>query len=221
MHLLRHAGLDAGPPLPKTLTGIADRKYVLTVPACGQCNSIINDKGTASITVRRQIAHDGIRRIHARQLRTQDWSSRQLHEFGPLMRIHVERAMAKKAVILDRLSWPGDPSYDFRALEQSGIPDPYATGLLGLPDPQFGDDENVAQRLKVRRVYLPGDLLRLTAGNAAGKCIELIEMSPRGKWIARIIDHPIMPAAIGSETYVDPETLSRNWTPIDAREDVA
>ena len=57
-------------------------------------------------------------------------SREQLDELGPNLRIHVEGAMAEKANILRRLGWPYDPGYDLRALERSGIADPFQTGLL-------------------------------------------------------------------------------------------
>ena len=45
---------------------------------------------------------------------------------GPYMRQQAELRRS----ILDRLAWPPDPTYDERAFQQSGIPDPYALGLL-------------------------------------------------------------------------------------------
>ncbi len=117
--------------LPVNMTGKAARRYILTVPACGECNSFIGDRGGSNVDDRRARAHDGIRRKHKRKLATKVWTEAELDELGPTLRSHVEGAVAAKREVLCRLEWPDDPAYDLRALEQSGIHDPYATGLLG------------------------------------------------------------------------------------------
>lgn len=117
--------------LPVSSTGRALRKHVLTVPACGECNSIIGDRGNANIDVRRRLARDGIRRRYRRRLETKVWTQAELDELGPGLRPHVENAVGIKREVLFRLGWPEDPAYDLRAMELSGIENPYETGLLG------------------------------------------------------------------------------------------
>ena len=119
--------------LPRNWTGDLRRRYVVTVPSCGTCNSLLGDTLTWSITERRAVAHARIRRKFAKALRTKDFCRYELAEFGPTLLTHIEDAMAKKAEVLRMLAWPTDPAYDARALQHSGIEDPWAVGLI-LPD---------------------------------------------------------------------------------------
>ena len=119
--------------LPRNWTGDVRRRYVVTVPSCGTCNSLLGDTLTWSITERRAVAHARIRRKFAKVLRTKDFCRYELAEFGPTLLAHIEDAMAKKAEVLRMLAWPTDPAYDARALQHSGIEDPWAVGLI-LPD---------------------------------------------------------------------------------------
>jgi hypothetical protein len=116
--------------LPEPLTGKAHRRHVLTVPACGPCNRAISDYPSACITDRRRVALRAMCRRHLARLATRDWRPEEVGEFEGRLREHVTGAMGRKAALLARLAWPDDPSYDLRALQQSGIEDPYATGLL-------------------------------------------------------------------------------------------
>lgn len=117
--------------LPRAWSGETQRKFVATVPACGTCNSLLNATLTWSITERRDICHQRIRRHFYRALRTVDFTADELAEFGRVLRADVEDAMARKREVLRMLAWPDDPNYDLRALQHSGIEDPYAIGLLG------------------------------------------------------------------------------------------
>lgn len=116
--------------LPRRWTGDALRKYVATVPACGTCNSVLSDTLTWSITERRALAHHRLARKYRTVLLTLDKTDEELDEYGPTLRAHLIDGMAKKREVLRMLAWPEDPAYDRRALERSGIQDPYAVGLL-------------------------------------------------------------------------------------------
>lgn len=119
--------------LPRNWSGDARRRFVVTVPACGTCNSLLGDVLTWSITERRAIAHARARKRFAKLLRTVDREEWELEEFGPGLRDYIVDEMAKKAEVLRMLDWPTDPAYDARALQRSGIEDPWAVGLI-LPD---------------------------------------------------------------------------------------
>lgn len=119
--------------LPRNWTGDARRRFVVTVPCCGTCNSLLSDTLTWSITERRAIAHTRIRKHYQRALRTKDFTPTELAQFGRTLRAHVEDAIAKKAEVLRMLDFPTDPTYDARALQHSGIEDPWALGLI-LPE---------------------------------------------------------------------------------------
>lgn len=122
--------------LPSNWTGDARRHYVVTVPACGTCNTLLRDTLTWSITERRALAHERLRHHYRKVFRTVDRTPDELNEYGPILRAVIVDGMERKAEVLRMLAWPEDPAYDLRALAHSGIEDPYATGLL-IPE----DDE--------------------------------------------------------------------------------
>ena len=119
--------------LPRAWTGETQRRFVVTVPACGECNTLLGSTLTWSITERRAIAHARLRRKKAAVLRTLDFTPEELQEFGHTLRSTIVRGMAEKRRVLARLSFPSDPSYDQRAIEKAGIENGWAIGLL-LPD---------------------------------------------------------------------------------------
>lgn len=116
--------------MPKSTSGSSLRKYVLTVPACGECNSLINDTVAFSITERRMVAHARMRKKHAKKLRAFDYSPEEIEEFGHTLKSVILSGQHDKRAILDRLAWPDDETYDPRYLDQSGIDDPHALGLV-------------------------------------------------------------------------------------------
>jgi hypothetical protein len=121
--------------IPVSVSGRAARAFVLVVPACFECNSILTDKAPVNITDRRYVAHERLRFRYRKALATLDFTPAELREFGPILRKHIGAAMELKAAVLLRLNWPTDPDYDLKALRASGIDDPYSTGLISLsPD---------------------------------------------------------------------------------------
>lgn len=120
--------------LPRSHTGEARRAFVALVPACGPCNSAINDLPSPCIDDRRSRAHEWISKRYKTVLEMPDWSKDELAEFGPLLRSHAKQQLKTKAGVLAQLGWPEDPFYDIRAFQKSGIPDPAALGLVvGIP----------------------------------------------------------------------------------------
>lgn len=123
--------------LPRSWSGDAARHFVVTVPACGTCNSLLNDTLTWSITERRAICRERLRRHYGKLLRVVDRTDEELDEYGPTLRAVIVDGMSKKRELLKMLSWPDDPAYDLRALEQSGVQDGYAIGLLIAEDEEL------------------------------------------------------------------------------------
>ena len=114
----------------KVWSGLADRKWVLTVPACAECNGLIGADACTSIDGRRAIAKKKLRKRRKRQLNYQILTEDDLEEYGPGLRPLMREASNERLMIEYRLAWPTDPFYDLRYLEKSGIPDPVSTGLL-------------------------------------------------------------------------------------------
>lgn len=128
-----YCGLPAGTKdhlLPEGKTGAARRIFVAIVPACGECNSTINDFPDHNIDARREVAHKGIRR---RKRKTLEAPDHDLRDYGPNLRKFIVKKQREKAVTLTRLEWPTDPFYDLRAFQKSGIEDPIALGLCSNP----------------------------------------------------------------------------------------
>ena len=116
--------------IPRYWSGEAARKFVLTVPACAECNGLIGEHPASSITDRRKVAQERLRKRKRRVLAYRDYSPNELREFGRALRDAVLGGIEEKKRLMLRLDWPHDPAYDRRSLEKSGIPDPYAIGLL-------------------------------------------------------------------------------------------
>ena len=116
--------------MPRAISGEALRKHVLTVPCCGECNSLIGATVAYSITERRRIAHAGIRKKHRKKLAVHEYTEEEIQEFGHIIQAVIIAGKHNKQIILERLAWPADETYDIRYLEQSGIGDPYALGLI-------------------------------------------------------------------------------------------
>jgi hypothetical protein len=123
--------------LPRHWSGETRRHWVAIVPACGTCNNVLSDTLTWSITERRLICHERLRKHYRKVLRTVDHQPEDLAEMGRMLRQHVEDAMARKAEVLRMLAWPEDPAYDERALAHSGIEDAWVTGLLLIEDEEL------------------------------------------------------------------------------------
>ena len=116
--------------MPKHFTGKAARTSVITVPCCSNCNNLLSDTLTESITERRELAHLRIRRRNKRTLNQPELTPAEMRQFGHNLRTYIKDARTKKDILLDRLAWPHDENYDLRACQKSGIDDPYAIGLL-------------------------------------------------------------------------------------------
>lgn len=121
--------------LPEPVTGATLRHLVAVVPACGSCNSRINDFPSPNVTERRRRAQVGLERKHADLLASPHKTAADLAELGPTMRSVAVKNNLMRERIKARLGWPLDPYYDVRAFQSSGIDDPVT---LGLCDPLTG-----------------------------------------------------------------------------------
>lgn len=106
---------------PRSWTGESARQFVVTVPACSECNSFINDSFAPTIPERREIAQARIRKRYKRVLGYVDYSPAELEEFEGSLLSSVIAGIEEKRITQGRLNWPDDPGYDLRALEKSGL----------------------------------------------------------------------------------------------------
>lgn len=120
--------------IPEPWTGPTLRHHVLTVPSCRECNCLLGDTLTSSITERRAVAHTRLRRRNRKWLAVQPRTEKELREYGRTLRTSIRGGMRIRAEVERRLAWPEDPFYDIQALERSGIADPYLCGLLSEPN---------------------------------------------------------------------------------------
>lgn len=127
-------GWDRDHLLPATFTGVAVRKHVLTVPSCLECNSMLNDSYAPSITERRLIVQGKLQKKYRKVLFSYEYTDDELEEFGPGLRPTIARARVEREAMWERVNFPSDPNFDIRYLNQSGIEDPYALGILGRPN---------------------------------------------------------------------------------------
>ena len=119
--------------LPRHWSGDVRRHWVAIVPACGLCNRLLSDTLTWAITERRAICYARLRKHYRKVFKTKMFTREELDEFGPTLRPYIEAEMEKRQAVERIFDWPTDPAFDERALEHSGIEDPYAIGLI-LPD---------------------------------------------------------------------------------------
>lgn len=106
--------------LPRTWSGDSDRRRVVTVPACRECNSAIGEAYAPTVAERREIAHRYIRRRYAKYLKYVIRGQSDLDTMGHLMRTATIDARRKHEATMARLAWPTDPFYDARAFDTDG-----------------------------------------------------------------------------------------------------
>lgn len=115
--------------LPAPSTGLALRKLVLTVPACGECNASINDFPDPHVGHRRLVAQKKIAKKNRRLLQRKEKTEAELSQLGHELRsVAIKNNNMARGVRL-RLAWPDDHAYDLRAFQHSGIENPAELGL--------------------------------------------------------------------------------------------
>lgn len=120
--------------VPTSITGQSTRRYVLTVPACIQCNSAIGDTPVYSIDGRRAVAQAHLRKRFKGVLRRPEYTDEEINEFEGRLKQAILMGVDEKRQVEARLAWPDDPHFDLRWLQKSGIENPYVSGLLRPSD---------------------------------------------------------------------------------------
>lgn len=116
--------------IPRGWSGDVDRSWVLTVPACRECNSGIGAQWAPTITERRALAHKFIKRKYKRYLVGSIFTQEDLEEMGRNLRSMIEGGIQVGELTRNRLAWPPFGDYDLQAAQRSGIDDPYVIGLI-------------------------------------------------------------------------------------------
>jgi len=115
--------------MPRAWTGEQQRKQIALVPCCAHCNSVINDSWSVSVSERRRVCHERLRKRNRTLLQSPDLKPWEYTELGYVLRQSARAHATKKARLLARLNWPLDPDYDRRAFDRSGIPFAEERGL--------------------------------------------------------------------------------------------
>lgn len=146
LHYPHHLCIYCGRPgytkdhiLPRNWTGESVRTFTAIVPACGLCNGLISDALAPSVTMRRQICHIRLRRKFSNLMRMPKWTNEQLHGVEGSLRSFILSEVSRREEVKRMLDWPNDPVFDLRAMERSGIEDPFEAGLLESEDSDFHD----------------------------------------------------------------------------------
>jgi len=94
--------------IPQNLRGRMEGWREHTVPACGECNSLMStyDPGH-TVAERRAYVRDRLRERYADDLRASDWTEAELADLGPSLRRAVEARMRRKAIARERIAWAG------------------------------------------------------------------------------------------------------------------
>lgn len=92
---------DTIAPLDKTLKAFGE-----TVPACIQCNSILGASALFTMTERRSLVKERLRKKYKRLLAAPDWTHQELNDLDGTLRTHVIALQAAKDVVRARIRWP-------------------------------------------------------------------------------------------------------------------
>jgi hypothetical protein len=103
------------------------------VPSCRECNSMISGKFFRTIAERREYAHSALRKKYRSELRTPDWSDRELGELSDRLRMDVIVSIAKRDIVRRRLAWRGT-----KGVEVSLTFGEDMTNLVGVIDRKAG-----------------------------------------------------------------------------------
>lgn len=98
--------------LPRGFTGEADRLRVPVVPACNECNSTLCDIYMPDVMERREYVQDKYNIKYRKYKKVIHWGESDLKQFGPQLRTVLRKQMKESQRLIDRLSWPKNPTYD-------------------------------------------------------------------------------------------------------------
>jgi len=90
------------------LTTVKDdmvRNRILTVPACRECNGLLNASYQDTLHERKQALKEGLRKRYRKELAMPDWSDEELEEFGSHLREYIEQSIKLKYLVIERLRW--------------------------------------------------------------------------------------------------------------------
>lgn len=99
----------------KATTGPAGRAVLirghelLTVPACGECNSLLGAQTFASLSARVRAAKGALRRRYRKLLALPDWNDLELAWLEPAMRAKVRATIGMRDAVRQRIEWSGGP----------------------------------------------------------------------------------------------------------------
>jgi len=81
------------------------RSRILTVYCCGECNCLLSDTFTESLTLKKKLLKDRLRKRYIKILSIPTWYEEELDELGYALRSCVEAGLEKQAFIKRRLKW--------------------------------------------------------------------------------------------------------------------
>lgn len=104
--------LDHVPPL--SLTNMLNDKArseldFIKVPACGECNSILNDSPILSVSDRRYKVRDALRRKYKSALNMPRWDEDELSELDASMADEIRLASKRAEWVKGRITWTPEP----------------------------------------------------------------------------------------------------------------
>lgn len=88
---------------PITLENIARR--VLMVFSCGECNRLLSDTFTESLTEKKKLLKSRLKRRHKKLLEIPDWSPNEIEELGYNLRSYVQNSLDRLFLLKERLRW--------------------------------------------------------------------------------------------------------------------
>jgi len=118
--------------VPRAISGKTDRKYVPVVPACLNCNIIINDSPIFTIKGRAAIVAYSIRKTHKKELKIPFHNQQWFADFSPRMRANLEKRQMERQLLKQRLKCLDRGGMVYMLTESSADDDPLDSPLPAL-----------------------------------------------------------------------------------------
>lgn len=78
---------------------------ITEVPACTECNSLLNASFQKNVTDRRIFLKERLRKRYRKLLAMPSFTESELNEYGPVMRQYIEQSIKNRNIVLERLKW--------------------------------------------------------------------------------------------------------------------
>ena len=98
-------GTDRDHVIPVSYSSVKRHYNGHTVPACRECNNLLNDRFILDINARRAYILAKLEQRYKKLIKSPEWDDWELDELSPNMRKQVKAHQEHKHLIMDRCAW--------------------------------------------------------------------------------------------------------------------